>query len=59
VRDEVEGYDPSDDRYLSNPFYEPEFDPEGDDGPPMDREYVRKYRDALKRYEARCKANAL
>lgn len=52
----TEDYDPSDDRYVSNPFYEPEFDAEGDDGPPL---YVQEYRAAIDRYKERCAHAAL
>lgn len=49
----TEDYDPADDRFVNNPNYEPEFDPEGDDGP---MPYVVEYRAAIERYKERCKA---
>lgn len=49
----TELYTPDDDRYVTNPNYEPPFDPEGDEGA-MDPERHAEYRAALKRYQERC-----
>jgi hypothetical protein len=46
----TEDYDPADDRYINNPNYEPEFDPEGDTRPGIDPAYE----ESIRRYVERC-----
>lgn len=56
MADQVEAYDPTDDRYLTPAVYTPgEFDPEGD-GSGMDPGRHDAYRAELDRYRERCNA---